>query len=165
MPESNALSLFYEEHKARYQIQTQVDVRRALAESEAEGRDMVARYRASRDTSALAGRFVHVTYGSGALAGDNPVSRALRGELGTMHGPFATDNGYIVLQVLGRREARLPPLAEVREQVEADWSALQIQTAVKGLAADLLQRRADQIRYRPDAAARLALIARGGFDE
>ena len=164
-PESNALSLFYEEHKARYEIQTQVDVRRALAESEAEGRDLVARYRAGRDTSALTGRFVHVTYGSGALAGDNPVSRALRGELGTMHGPFATDNGYIVLQVLGRREARLPPLAEVREQVEADWSALQIQTAVKGLAADLLQRRADQIRYRPDAAARLALIARGGFDE
>ena len=165
VPESNALSLFYEEHKARYQIQTQVDVRRALAESEAEGRDMVARYRASRDTSALAGRFVHVTYGSGALAGDNPVSRALRGELGTMHGPFATDNGYIVLQVLERREARLPPLAEVREQVEADWTALQIQTAVKSLAADLHQRRADQIRYRPDAAARLALVTSGGFDE
>ena len=82
-----------------------------------------------------------------------------------MHGPFATDNGYIVLQVLERREARLPPLAEVREQVEADWTALQIQTAVKSLAADLHQRRADQIRYRPDAAARLALVTSGGFDE
>ena len=70
-----------------------------------------------------------------------------------------------MLRGLGRREARLPPLAEVREQVEADWLALQIQTAVKGLVGDLLQRRADQIRYRPDATARLALIARGGFDE
>ena len=81
-----------------------------------------------------------------------------------MHGPFATDNGYIVLQVLRRREARLPPLAEVRERVEADWMALQIQTAVKGLAADLHQRRADQIRFSPDAAARLALIASGDPD-
>ena len=55
-------------------------------------------------------------YGSGALEGDNPVSRALRADEGTFHGPFATDNGYIVLQVLRRRPDRLPPLDEIREQ-------------------------------------------------
>jgi parvulin-like peptidyl-prolyl isomerase len=163
-PNPNALSLFYEEHKLRYEVPTQVDVRRLLADSEAAGRDIVERYRAGRDTVALMDRFVNVTYGSGALSGNNPVSRALSEAEGTMHGPFATDNGYIVLQVLRRREARLPPLAEVRERVEADWMALQIQTAVKGLAADLHQRRADQIRFSPDAAARLALIASGDPD-
>ena len=61
-------------------------------------------------------------------------------------------------------EARLPPLAEVKEQVEADWNAMQIQTAVKALAADLRQRRADEIRLSPDAANRLALLANGDFD-
>ena len=163
-PNANTLSLFYEEHKPRYQVPSRVDVRRVLAESEADGKAIVERFRAGRDTTELMGRFVNVTYGSGAMEGENPVSRALRGEQGVMHGPFATDNGYIVLQVLRRYEARLPPLDEVREQVEADWNAMQIQTAVKGLAADLGQRRAAEIRLSPDAGNRLALLASGDLD-
>jgi len=164
VPNANALSLFYEENKPRYEMPSRVEVRRVLAESEQDGNAIVERFRAGRDTTELMGRFVNVTYGSGAMAGENPVSRALRAEEGMLHGPFATDNGYIVLQVLRRFEARLPPLAEVKEQVEADWNAMQIQTAVKALAADLRQRRADEIRLSPDAANRLALSANGDFD-
>jgi peptidyl-prolyl cis-trans isomerase C len=163
-PNANVLSLFYEENKTRYEVPTQVDVRRLLVRDEAEGRDIVERMRAGRDTTGLVDRFVEVIYGSGAIEGENRVSRALRSDEGSVHGPFATDNGYIVLQVLRRRDARLPPLIEVQERVEADWSAMQIQTAVKGLAADLRQRHAAQIRLRPDAAERLALIASGDFD-
>ena len=163
-PNANAFSLFYEENKPRYEMPSRVEVRRVLAESEQDGNAIVERFRAGRDTTELMGRFVNVTYGSGAMAGENPVSRALRAEEGMLHGPFATDNGYIVLQVLRRFEARLPPLAEVKEQVEADWNAMQIQTAVKALAADLRQRRADEIRLSPDAANRLALLASGDFD-
>ena len=157
-PNPNGLSLFYEEHKLRYTAPAEVEVRRLLARDEAEGTAIVKRMRAGRDTTALVDRFVSVIYGSGALEGDNPVSRALRADEGTFHGPFATDNGYIVLQVLRRRPDRLPPLSEIREQVEADWAAAQLQAAVKELAASLRQRRANEIRFSPDAVA-LALLA------
>ena len=157
-PNPNGLSLFYEEHKLRYTEPAEVEVRRLLARDEAEGTAIVERMRAGRDTTALVDRFVSVIYGSGALEGDNPVSRALRAAEGTFHGPFATDNGYIVLQVLRRRPDRLPPLDEIREQVEADWAAAQLQAAVKELAASLRQRRANEIRFNPDAVA-LALLA------
>ena len=157
-PNPNGLSLFYEEHKLRYTAPAEVEVRRLLARDEAEGTAIVERMRAGRDTTELADRFVSVIYGSGALEGDNPVSRALRADEGTFHGPFATDNGYIVLQVLRRRPDRLPPLSEIREQVEADWAAAQLQAAVKELAASLRQRRANEIRFSPDAVA-LALLA------
>ena len=157
-PNPNGLSLFYEEHQRRYTAPAEVEGRRLLAGDEAEATAIVERMRAGRDTSALADRFVRVIYGRGAQEGDNPVSRALRAAEGTFHGPFATDNGYIVLQVLRRRPARLPPLDEVREQVEADWTAAQVQAAVKALAASLRQRRAAEIRFSPDAVA-LALLA------
>ncbi len=157
-PNPNGLSLFYEEHKLRYTAPAEVEVRRLLARDEAEGTAIVERMRAGRDTTALVDRFVRVIYGSGALAGDNPVSRALRAAESTLHGPFATDNGYIVLQVLRHRPDRLPPLSEIREQVAADWAAAQLQAAVKELAASLRQRRADEIRFSPDAVA-LALLA------
>ena len=157
-PNPNGLSLFYEEHKLRYTAPAEVEVRRLLARDEAEGTAIVGRMRAGRDTTALADRFVNVIYGSGALEGDNPVSRALHADEGTFHGPFATDNGYIVLQVLRRRPDRLPPLDEIREQVEADWATAQLQAAVKELAASLHQRRANEIRFSPDAVA-LALLA------
>ena len=157
-PNLNGLSLFYEEHKLRYTAPAEVEVRRLLASDEAEGTAIVERLRTGRDTTALVDRFVSVIYGSGALEGDNPVSRALRADEGTFHGPFATDNGYIVLQVLRRRPDRLPPLDEIREQVEADWAAAQLQAAIKELAASLRQRRANEIRFSPDAVA-LALLA------
>ena len=157
-PNPNGLSLFYEEHKLRYTAPAEVEVRRLLARDEAEGTAIVERMRAGRDTTELVDRFVSVIYGSGALEGDNPVSRALRADEGTFHGPFATDNGYIVLQVLRRRPDRLPPQDEIRERVEADWAAAQLQAAVKELAASLRQRRANEIRFSPDAVA-LALLA------
>lgn len=157
-PNPNGLSLFYEEHKLRYTAPAEVEVRRLLARDEAEGTAIVERLRAGRDTTELVDRFVSVIYGSGALEGDNPVSRALRADEGTFHGPFATDNGYIVLQVLRRRPDRLPPLDEIRERVEEDWMAAQLQAAVKELAASLRQRRANEIRFSPDAVA-LALLA------
>ena len=157
-PNPNGLSLFYEEHKLRYTAPAEVEVRRLLSRDEDEGTAIVERLRAGRDTTELVDRFVSVIYGSGALEGDNPVSRALRADEGTFHGPFATDNGYIVLQVLRRRPDRLPPLDEIREQVEADWATAQLQAAVKELAASLRQRRANEIRFSPDAVA-LALLA------
>ena len=159
-PNPNGLSLFYEEHKLRYTAPAEVEVRRLLARDEAEGTAIVERMRAGRDTTELVDRFVSVIYGSGALEGDNPVSRALRTDEGTFHGPFATDNGYIVLQVLRRRPDRLPPLDEIRERVAADWTAAQLQAAVKELAASLRQRRANEIRFSPDAVA-LALTSHG----
>ena len=157
-PNPNGLRLFYEEHKVRYTAPAEVEVRRLLARDQAEGTAIVERLRAGRDTTALVDRFVSVIYGRGALEGDNPVSRALRAAEGTFHGPFATDNGYIVLHVLRRRPARLPRLDEIRAEVEADWAAAQLQAAVQELAATVRQRRAHEIRFSPDAVA-LALLA------
>ncbi len=157
-PDPNGLRLFYEEHKVRYTAPAEVEVRRLLARDQAEGTAIVERLRAGRDTTALVDRFVSVIYGRGALEGDNPVSRALRAAEGTFHGPFATENGYIVLHVLRRRPARLPRLDEIRAEVEADWAEAQLQAAVQELAATVRQRRAHEIRFSPDAVA-LALLA------
>ncbi len=142
-PNINALRLFFEEHKARYQVPEKVEVDRLLTDDIEEGRRVVERLRAGKPVDD--DRFVHLIYGSGAWQGDNPVSRALRAEAGTVHGPFATDNGYIVVRITARRDAHYPPLEEVREQVEADWEEDQSQKVLKEFAEELRKRRAAEI--------------------
>ena len=101
-------------------------------------------------------RFVNLIYGSGAWQGDNPVSRALRAEAGTVHGPFATDNGYIVVRITARRDAHYPPLEEVREQVEADWREDQSQRILKEFAEELRKRRGEEISINGEQLQRLS---------
>ena len=71
-----------------------------------EGRRIVERLRGGQDVRD--DRFVNLIYGSGAWQGDNPVSRALRAEAGTIHGPFATDNGYIVVRITAATRRTTP---------------------------------------------------------
>lgn len=153
-PNINALRLFFEEQKARYQVPEKVEVDRLLTDDVEEGRRIVERLRAGE---AIADdRFVHLIYGSGAWQGDNPVSRALRAEAGTVHGPFATDNGYIVVRITARRDAHYPPLEEVREQVEADWREDQSQKVLKEFAEELRKRRAVEISINGEQLQRLS---------
>ena len=150
----NALRLFFEEHKARYQVPEKVEVDRLLTDDPEEGRRIVERLRGGQDVRD--DRFVNLIYGSGAWQGDNPVSRALRAEAGTIHGPFATDNGYIVVRITARRDAHYPPLEEVREQVEADWREDQSQRILKEFAEELRKRRGAEISINGEQLQRLS---------
>ena len=153
-PNVNALRLFFEEHKARYQVPEKVEVDRLLTDDPEEGRRIVERLRGGQDVRD--DRFVNLIYGSGAWQGDNPVSRALRAEAGTVHGPFATDNGYIVVRITARRDAHYPPLEEVREQVEADWREDQSQRILKEFAEELRKRRGAEISINGEQLQRLS---------
>ena len=153
-PNINALRLFFEEQKVRYEVPEKVEVDRLLTDDVEEGRRIVERLRAGE--SIADDRFVHLIYGSGAWQGDNPVSRALRADAGTVHGPFATDNGYIVVRITARRAAHYPELEEVREQVEADWREDQSQKVLKEFAEELRKRRAVEISINGEQLQRLA---------
>ncbi len=153
-PNVNALRLFFEEQKVRYEVPEKVEVDRLLTDDVEEGRRIVERLRAGE--SIADDRFVHLIYGSGAWQGDNPVSRALRADEGTVHGPFATDNGYIVVRITARRAAHYPPLEEVREQVEADWREDQSQKILKEFAEELRKRRAVEISVNQEQLQRLS---------
>jgi hypothetical protein len=73
--------------------------------------------------------------------------------VGAWAGPLETSFGRHMVRVIERREARLPPLSEIRAQVEQDWRA--------ALTARLREERFQTLvgRYevvRPDPAAVLA---------
>lgn len=153
-PNINALRLFYQDYGERYIEPPKVEVDRLLTSDLEEGRKIVERLRAGEQVDD--DRFVHLIYGSGAWQGDNPVSRALRAEAGTVHGPFATDNGYIVVRITARRDERQPDLEEVREQVEADWLADQSQKVLKDFAEGLRKRRAAEILINAEKLQQLA---------
>ena len=153
-PNINTLRLFYQDYSARYIEPSKVEVERLLTNNPDEGRAIVERLRAGEKV--VDDRFVHLIYGSGAWQGDNPVSRALRADVGTVHGPFATDNGYIVVRITARRDERQPDLEEVREQVEADWLADQSQKVLKDFAEGLRKRRAAEILINAEKLQQLA---------
>ena len=153
-PNINTLRLFFQDYSARYIEPSKVEVERLLTNNPDEGRAIVERLRAGEKV--VDDRFVHLIYGSGAWQGDNPVSRALRADVGTVHGPFATDNGYIVVRITARRDERQPDLEEVREQVEADWLADQSQKVLKDFAEGLRKRRAAEILINAEKLQQLA---------
>ncbi|MGY8822577.1 MAG: peptidyl-prolyl cis-trans isomerase [Candidatus Latescibacterota bacterium] len=153
-PNINALRLFYQDYGERYTEPPKVEVDRLLTSNPDEGRTIVERLRGGEEL--VDDRFVHLIYGSGAWQGDNPVSRALRAEVGTVHGPFATDNGYIVVRITARRDSRQPKLEEVQEQVEADWLEDQSQKVLKDFAEGLRKRRAAEILINQDQLQRLS---------
>jgi hypothetical protein len=155
-PNINALRLFFEEHKARYEVPEKVEVDRLLTDDLQEGRRVVERLRNGQNMRD--DRFVNLIYGSGAWQGENPVSRALRAEVGTVHGPFDTDNGYIVVRIKARRAAYYPSLDEVREQVEIDWREDQSQKILKEFAEELRKRRAAEISINQERLQRLSQL-------
>ena len=153
-PNINTLRLFYQDYSARYIEPSKVEVERLLTNNPDEVRAIVERLRAGEKV--VDDRFVHLIYGSGAWQGDNPVSRALRADVGTVHCPFATDNGYIVVRITALRDERQPDLEEVREQVEADWLADQSQKVLKDFAEGLRKRRAAEILINAEKLQQLA---------
>jgi len=153
-PNINALRLFYEEHGELYIESAKVEVERLLTHNLEEGRTLVKRLHAGKEVNDE--RFVHLIYSSTTWQSDHPISLALRAEPGTAHGPFATDNGYVVLRITARHDERQPDLEEVREQVQKDWQEAQAQSALKEFAQGLRQRRASEILINQQQLQRLA---------
>ena len=100
-------------------------------------------------------RFVRLVYGSGAWQGDNPVSRALKAAPGTVHGPFSTDTGYIVLRIMSRKDAHYPTFEDIEENLELDWMKDQTHRVLKDFATELSSRREAEINVNLEALQQL----------
>jgi hypothetical protein len=145
-PNQSLLRLYFENNKKRYLQSVRVEARRMPVRDPETGRQVMAQLRAGEDTLSLVERFVDVTYNGGALKDTDPIDRALLSEEGSIHGPFATEHGYIVLQVLRRLPAQVPPLEQIEAQVAADFREEQGKQLFQSFLRQLRERRAGQVK-------------------
>jgi parvulin-like peptidyl-prolyl isomerase len=151
----NVLRLFFEENPERYAEKAQIEVRRLPVGDAEAGRRLVQSLRDGTAAAETQAGFVSLTYDAAAAEGDNPVSRALRAEAGTYHGPFATDTGYIVLHVVKHIPGRSPAYQEVRDRVVEDFEADRADQRFQEFLRSLRQRDAAQIDIDELALSRL----------
>ena len=152
-PNINALRLFFETHKDRYEVPEKVEVDRFLTSDVKEASEIVGRLKSGQPVAE--DRFVRLIYGSGAWQGDNPVSRALKAAPGTVHGPFSTDTGYIVLRIMSRKDAHYPTFEDIEENLESDWMKDQTHRVLKDFATELSSRREAEIIVNLEALQQL----------
>jgi len=111
------------------QVYVSVDRRGAAARHDAEA--LLARLRASDEGWETAGDRIALAPAAAGLAGADVASlfgaafadRVLTLPVGTWQGPIVSGYGLHLVLVSARSEARLPPLAEVRDTVLHDWEA------------------------------------------
>ena len=157
-PNDNVFMLFFENNKQRYARPELVEVRRLPVPDPEEGRRILQRLRTGRDTTTLVQSFVKITYGAAAMAGDNPVSRALKAPVGSFHGPFSTERGFVVLHIFARHPAHIPSLGEIRGQVADDFDQAQKNQLFQAFLGELRSSQAEQIRIDEQHLRQLALI-------
>ena len=146
----NALRLFFAQNEERYIEPRQVEVRRMPVPDLQTGRLVVEKLKAGQDTLDLVAQFVPVTYSGEALEENMPMSRALQAEVGSIHGPFPTDVGYVILQILRQRAPRLPAFEEIREQVARDYLKAAADQRFRAFLQELKNRYAEQINIYPE---------------
>lgn len=142
-PSMSHVQLHYEDHLDDYVEPPQVTVRRLSVASEEAGRQVVEQLRAGVDTAAILDRFVRVTYPQ--TDADGPLSAALAAAPGSLHGPLAEEGGFVVLQILQRREARTPDLTEVQETVVRDLVARERADVFEQYLAELRAQRTGDV--------------------
>jgi len=158
-PNSSGLRLYFEERKDRYALPAQVEVRRMNVADAQEGQGFIRQLQAGQDTLALVRRFISLSYGSGALPGDSPVARALQGPEGSFHGPFASETGYFIVQVLRRVPAQTPSFEVVQDQVAADFVQEQGNVLFQEFVKELRNRSAGQVQIDQENLQKLALLS------
>ena len=160
-PNTNAVRIYFEEHKDRYTLPAQVEVRRMSVADAQEGQQVLQRLQAGSDSLSLVVQFVSLSYGPSALQGDSKVARALQeGAVGSFQGPFYSDTGFFVLQILGRHPAQVPQFETVQEQVNADLAQEQGNLLFQEFLKDLRNRNAQQIQINQENLQRLAKPAK-----
>lgn len=161
-PNANAVRIYFEEHKDKYALPALVEVRRMNVADAQEGERVLQRLQAGQDTLALAKQFISLSYGSSALEGDSKVARALQqGPVGSFQGPFYSDTGFFVLQILGRHLAQVPQFETVQDRVKADLAQEQGNALFQEFLKELRNRSAQQIQINQENLQRLAKPAKG----
>lgn len=156
-PNANAVRIYFEESKDRYTLPALVEVRRMNVAGAQEGQQVLQRLQAGQDTLALVKQFISLNYGHQALEGDSKVARALReGAVGSFQGPFYSDTGFFVLQILGRHLAQTPPFETVQDRVKADLAQEQGNLLFQEFLKELRNRSASQIQINQENLQRLA---------
>jgi parvulin-like peptidyl-prolyl isomerase len=162
-PNANAVRIYFEENKDRYALPALVEVRRMNVADAQEGQQVLQRLQAGQDTLALVGQFVTLNYGHQALEGDSKVARALKeGAVGSFQGPFYSDTGFFVLQLLGRHLAQVPPFETVQDRVKADLAQEQGNLLFQEFLKELRNRSAQQIQINQENLQRLATPPKEG---
>ncbi len=162
-PNANAVRIYFEEHKDKYTLPTLVEVRRMNVADAQAGQQVLQRLQTGQDTLSLSKQFVTLSYGSSALEGDSKVARALQqGAVGSYQGPFYSDTGFFVLQVLGRHLAQVPPFETVQDRVKADLAQEQGNVLFQEFLKELRNRSAQQIQINQENLQRLARPTKEG---
>lgn len=162
-PNANAVRIYFEEHKDRYSLPALVEVRRMNVADAQEGQQVLQRLQTGQDTLSLVKQFISLSYGSSALEGESKVARALQqGAVGSFQGPFYSDTGFFVLQLLGRHLAQVPPFETVQDRVKADLAQEQGNVLFQEFLKELRNRSAQQIQINQENLQRLAKPAQEG---
>lgn len=162
-PNPNAVRIYFEEHKDHYTLPAQVEVRRMNVADAQEGQQILQRLQSGQDTLSLVKQFIALSYGPGALQGESKVARALQeGAVGSFQGPFYSDTGFFVLQILGRHPAQVPQFEAVQEQVDADLAQEQGNVLFQEFLKELRTRSAQQIQLNQENLQRLTSSPKGG---
>ena len=93
------------------------------------------------------------------LAGEDQIQRTFGGEfseqlsalpVGEWSGPVASAFGLHLVRVVDSEPARLPPLMEIREQVERDWTAARSEAVQETLYEAMRDRYTVRLEFDPD---------------
>jgi parvulin-like peptidyl-prolyl isomerase len=141
-PSERELAAFYEEQREHFTTPGRLRVAQLFVRVRDAGDDRAARGRAERARARLAAgeslAAVREALGDAELSpipdallppaklreyvGPTLLRVAQQTRLGEWSAPVRTSAGYALLQVVEREPASTPPLAEIREQVRAEWT-------------------------------------------
>ena len=155
-PNLNAVRMYFEDHKDHYTMAAQVEVRRMPVADAQEGQRVIEQLKAGQDTLALVKKFISLSYGSKAMQGESAVAQALQGPEGSYQGPFASDRGYFILQILHRDAAQVPQFEAVQERVNADLAQEQSNVLFQEFIKELRTRMASQVKIDQEKTQQLA---------
>ncbi|MBQ37291.1 MAG: hypothetical protein CME04_12960 [Gemmatimonadaceae bacterium] len=152
-PSLSLVQLHFDANQEDYREVGQVTLRRLTIADREAGERVIAQIESGVDTAAIYGSFVQVTYP--IPSGEGELARALRADPGPVRGPFAEENGFVVLQILQQRASRIPDFAEVQEAVTRDLLAQERSEVFDRYVAQLRVDNADTIEIHADRVQRL----------
>lgn len=169
-PTERELAAFYAEHRELFTTPGRVRIAQVFVRVKDAADDARARAQAERARERLAAgeslAAVRVALGDAELSpvpdallppaklreyvGPSVLRAALETEVGATSAPIRSGAGYHVLAPLEREPASTPPLAEIRDQVQAEWTRRAGERALRRYLDEL--RDAADVRLAPEPA-------------
>ena len=155
-PSLNLVRLHFDANRQDYRESGQVNVRRLSVPDRAAGEAVIAQIESATDTTALFDRFAQLTYPM--QTGDSEISQALQGEPASIQGPIPEGTGFVVLQILERRESRVPDFTEVQERATRDLLAQERSEVFERYLEELRLANAENVEIHLDRVEQLGRV-------